>query len=192
MIRPCMVVVAGPAGSGKSQHFPVTSFGCDGFNVDLHAATENGGSFGAIPRAVRLRAQKACEAFILDHIARRESFAVETTLRSSIAIEQARQAQGAGFETNMVFVSAGLADECVRRVRLRGLAGGHAAPESEIRDIHDRSLSNLLLALDVFEHVELYDNSIRGVAPRFVGEVLGGRLVPRIDPMPDWVPASLR
>ena len=187
-----MLIVAGPAGSGKSLHFPVSSFGCDGFNVDLHAASENGGSFGSIPRSVRLRAQKACEAFILDHIARGESFAVETTLRSGVAIEQARQARSAGFETNMIFVCAGRPDECVRRVQIRGLSGGHAAPEDEIRDIHDRSLANLLLSLDVFDLIELYDNSVRGAAPRFIGEVIAGRLLAKVDPLPNWVPEQLR
>jgi predicted ABC-type ATPase len=125
-----MVVVAGPAGSGKSRHFPVDSFGSDGFNVDLRAALSSGSSRG-IPRSVRFRAQKECEAFVMDHIARRESFAVETTLRSAVAIEQARQALRAGFEVRMIFVCAGHADECVVRVRLRGLSGGHAAPEAQ-------------------------------------------------------------
>jgi predicted ABC-type ATPase len=85
-----MVVVAGPAGSGKSRHFPVDSFGCDGFNVDVRAAALDGGSSHAIPRALRLRAQKECEAFVLDHIARGESFAVETTALSSQRSSHAR------------------------------------------------------------------------------------------------------
>ena len=187
-----MVVVAGPAGSGKSRQFPVDSFGCDGFNVDLRAAALNGGSSHAIPRALRLRAQRECEAFVRDHIARGESFAVETTLRSSAAIDQARQARSAGFETRMIFVCAGQAEECVRRVRIRGLGGGHAAPEAEIRDIHSRSLSNLVVAADVFERIELYDNSAWMAAPRRVGRLVGRRLVAAIDPVPNWVPKPLR
>ena len=75
--------------------------------VDLHAAALHAGSSHGIPRALRLQAQKECEAFVLDHIARRESFAVETTLRSHAAIEQARQARSAGFETRMIFICAG-------------------------------------------------------------------------------------
>jgi predicted ABC-type ATPase len=187
-----MVVVAGPAGSGKSRHFPVDSFGSDGFNVDLRAAALSGGSSHGIPRPVRLRAQKECEAFVMDHIARGESFAVETTLRSTVAIEQARQALRAGFEARMIFVCAGQADECVGRVRLRGLAGGHAAPEDEVRDIYARSLSNLIAAADVFDRIELYDNFARGAAPRFVGQILERRLVAAVDLVPSWVPEPLR
>jgi hypothetical protein len=84
-----MLVVAGPPGSGKSLHFPVASFGADGFNVDLRAAAANGGSFLGIPRSVRSSVQRECERFIEDHIARRVSFAVETTLRTAISMSQA-------------------------------------------------------------------------------------------------------
>ena len=33
MLRPRMIVVAGPPGSGKTRFFPVTAFGIDGFNI---------------------------------------------------------------------------------------------------------------------------------------------------------------
>ncbi|WP_437611380.1 hypothetical protein WMF20_05730 [Sorangium sp. So ce834] len=192
MTRPHMIVVAGPPGSGKSLHFPVAELGGDGFNVDVRAAALNGGSFRSIPRTVRRRAQKECEAFVEDHIARRASFAVETTLRTRIALEQAQRARDAGFSTIMIFVTAGRADECVRRVRLRGLAGGHAAPEDELRDIYERSMSNLVAALEIFDHVELYDNSVRGTAPRLVGSVIDGRFVAAPGALPDWIPERLR
>jgi predicted ABC-type ATPase len=186
------MVVAGPPRSGKSTHFPVDRFGCDSFNVDLRAAAHNGGSARAIPPAVRLRAQRECEAFVEDHIARRESFAVESTRSTTIAIEQARRARKDGFAAQMIFVTAGGPDECVRRIRVRGLAGGHAAPEAEIRDIYARSMTNLLLALDVFDRIELHENAVRGAAPRFVGSVVAGRLIAQHEPLPAWVPDRLR
>ncbi len=129
---------------------------------------------------------------MLDHIARSESFAVETTLRSQAAIEQARQARSAGFETRMIFICTGKAEECVLRVRIRGLGGGHSAPEAEIRDIYARSLSNLVVAADVFERIELHDNSAWMAAPRRVGRLVGHRLVTAVDPVPSWVPEPLR
>ena len=186
-----MVVVAGPSGSGKSRHFPVNAFGCDGFNVDLHAAAENHGSSRSVPPEVRLRAQRSFEAFILDHIARGESFAEESTLRSGIAIEQARQARSAGFQTTMIFVTTGAADACVLRVRIRGLAGGHSAPEAEIRDIYERSMSNLVLALDVFDRIELYDNGVWMAEPRLVARIVGRRLAARVEQLPAWVPSPI-
>jgi predicted ABC-type ATPase len=187
-----MVVVAGPPGSGKSSHFPVEGGPIDGFNVDLRAAAYNGGSFRDIPRAVRDRARRECEAFIDEHLAEGKSFAVETTLRSGVAIEQARRAQGAGFETDMIFVTAGRPEECVARVRLRGLAGGHAASEGELRDIYARSMANLVQAAEVFDRIDLYDASVRGAPPRLVGRVAAGRFVPAVAPLPDWLPERFR
>lgn len=187
-----MVVIAGPPGSGKSSHFPVDSGRIDGFNIDVRAAALNGGSFQEIPRAVRVRAQRECEVFIEEHLTAGRSFAVETTLRSGTAIEQARRAQRAGFETDMVFVTAGRADECVARVRLRGLAGGHAAPEAELRDIYARSMANLVLAAEVFERIDLYDASARGAPPRLVGRVTAGRFVAVVTPLPDWIPEPFK
>jgi len=92
----------------------------------------------------------------------------------------------------MIFVSAGQADECVRRVRIRGLAGGHSAPEEEIRDVYARSMSNLILAPDVFDRIELYDNAAWMAAPRLVGRVIGHRLAVNVQPLPEWVPRALR
>ena len=85
-----------------------------------------------------------------------------------------------------------LTDALPADMRIRGLGGGHAAPEAEIRDIHSRSLSNLVVATDVFERIELYDNSAWMAPPRRVGRVVGRRLVAAIDPVPNWVPEPLR
>ena len=72
-----MIVVAGPPGSGKTRYFPVTAFGVEAFNIDDRCA-QILGSYRAIPRDVRRAVAKECERFVLDHIERRESFAVET------------------------------------------------------------------------------------------------------------------
>jgi predicted ABC-type ATPase len=48
---------------------------------------------------------KECERFVLDHIERRESFAVETTLRTTASIDQAEIARKNGFATEMHFVA---------------------------------------------------------------------------------------
>ena len=187
-----MLVIAGPPGSGKSLHFPVTSLGADGFNVDLRAAAANHGSSAGIPRAVRRSVQRQCELFIEEHIAGGRSFAVETTLRTSIAISQAANARSAGFDTTMIFVCAGSADECVHRVRLRGLAGGHSAPEAEVRSIYAASLVNLVVAVRTFERVEIYDNGVRGEAPRLVARASLGSIVTLAhESPPTWLSDTL-
>src|SRR5919108_4437798 len=104
MRRPRMIVVAGPPGSGKTRYFPVTAFGVDSFNIDDRCA-QILGSYRSIPRDVRRAVAKECERFVLEHIANRASFAVETTMRTSAAIDQAYLARKAGFGTEMRFIA---------------------------------------------------------------------------------------
>jgi predicted ABC-type ATPase len=90
---PLAVVIAGPSGSGKSTYFPVREFGIGSFNVDDRCAQLNHGSYQAIPYQVRAQAQTECERFIAESIAGHCSFAVETTLRTLVAVEQAERAR---------------------------------------------------------------------------------------------------
>lgn len=146
MARPRMIVVAGPPGSGKTMYFPVTAFGVDSFNIDDRCA-QILGSYRAIPRDVRRAVAKECERFVLDHIERGKSFAVETTLRTPAAIEQAELARKNGFATEMRFVATDSIAENVARVLQRAQAGGHGASEREIRAIHQASVANLRTAV---------------------------------------------
>lgn len=89
-------------------------------------------------------------------------------------------------------ITAGRVEECIQRVRLRGLAGGHSAPAHELRDIYERSMKNLLEAPEVFQGIELYDNSVRDAAPRRVGRVVEGRFYSDSKELPNWLPKEFR
>jgi predicted ABC-type ATPase len=152
-----MIVIAGPSGSGKSTHFAANRFRIAFFNVDDRCALLNGGSYHAIPAEIRTQAQHECERFINDCTAQGTSFAVETTLGSAVAIDQAERARIAGFTIKMIFVATGNVQENVHRVVLRGLDGGHSAPAERIVEIYQRSLANLPRAIAVFDEVAIYD-----------------------------------
>lgn len=184
-----MIVVAGPPGSGKTRYFPVTAFGVDAFNIDDRCA-QILGSYRAIPRDVRRAVAKECERFVLDHIGRRQSFAVETTLRTSAAIGQAELARQGGFATEMHFVATDSIAENLARVLQRTQAGGHGASEREIRAIHQASIANLRRAVAVFGRVRVYDSTVRWAPPRLVAAARDGR-VARLDPIPVWLEAAL-
>ncbi len=189
MSQPRMIVVAGPPGSGKTRFFPVTGFGVDAFNIDDRCA-QILGSYRAIPRDVRRAVAKECERFVLDHIMRRESFAVETTLRTTAAIGQAELARKNGFATLMRFVATDSIAENVARVLQRAQAGGHGASEREIRAIHQASVENLRKAVGTFERVRVYDSTTRWTPPRLVAVARGGRLVVQ-GATPGWLEAAL-
>ena len=141
-MRPKMIVVAGPPGSGKSVAFPVDSFGVDSFNADDRSAQLNNGSYQGIPLEIRAIVNKEFEAFVEDHIRNHKSFAIETTLRSDITFRQAGQARAEGFEIQMRYIAL-TASQNLKRVIARALAGGHSAPADQLQKIHEASLKNL-------------------------------------------------
>jgi predicted ABC-type ATPase len=189
MVRPRMIVVAGPPGSGKTRYFPVTAFGIDSFNIDDRCA-QIIGSYRAIPLDVRRAVAKECERFVLHHIEHEKSFAVETTLRTIAAIEQAELARERGFATELRFVATDSIAENVARVLQRAQAGGHGASEREIRAIHQASIANLRKALAAFERVRMYDSTTRWAPPRLVGVARHCRVV-RYGPSPRWLEDAL-
>jgi predicted ABC-type ATPase len=170
-----MIVVAGPPGSGKTSSFPVTAFGVDGFNIDDRCA-QILGSYRAIPRHVRRAVAKECERFVQRHIETARSFAVETTLRTKAAIEQAQLAEARGFATEMIFVATDSIDENLARILQRAQGGGHGASEREVRAIHEASLTNLGAAIDAFERVVIYDSTARWSTPQLVATSHDGRI----------------
>jgi predicted ABC-type ATPase len=171
-----MIVVAGPPGSGKSRYFPVSAFGVEAFNIDDRCA-QILGSYRAIPRDVRRAVARECERFVMDHIERGKSFAVETTLRTVAAIEQAALARQSGFATEMRFVATGSVAENVARVLQRSQAGGHGASEREIRAIYQASVANVQKAIVAFERVRVYDSTVRWAPPQLVAVAREGRVV---------------
>jgi predicted ABC-type ATPase len=190
-MKPEMIVVAGPSGSGKSRHFGVQQFGVASFNVDDRCAALNGGSYLAIPGTIRAQAQQECEQFVNDCTAQRTSFAVETTLRTTVSIEQAERARTAGFVIKMIFVATDDVRINVLRVARRGLDGGHSAPAERIADIYQESLANLPRALPIFDEVVLYDSSAHNQLPRLVRIYHHQRITFEEPPIPRWLAAAI-
>jgi predicted ABC-type ATPase len=184
-----MIVVAGPAGSGKRTTFPPREFGTDFFSVDDRCAQLNGGLHTGIRPRLRARIATECHSFVEQHIADRASFAVDTTLRSDAAIRQAEAANAAGFSTMLFFLATDDVRLNIERIAARGRMGGHSSPEADIRAIYAASMANLPRAVAVFSRVECFDNSPRGASPVRVLAFDRGSVIYRSDPLPAWAAA---
>ena len=187
-----MIAVAGPPGSGKSTAFPVNSFGMAFFNADDRAAELNGGSYLGISAQIREQVNREYERFVIDFIRRRQSFAIETTLRSDVTFEQARLAKDAGFEIEMRYMALATFELHLERVKARADAGGHSASESTLRRIHSASLANLPKAIEETDELWVYDNTQLGGPPRLVMEARVGSIVFLSDPPPTWLVSAIR
>jgi predicted ABC-type ATPase len=126
----------------------------------------------------------------LNHIENRRSFAVETTLRTGAAIDQAVLARKQGFTTEMRFIATNSIAENVARVLQRAQGGGHGASEREIRAIHQAGLANLRKAIPLFDRVRVYDSTTRWAPPRLIAFARVGKLTRRGE-TPAWLDASL-
>ncbi len=190
-MSPRMIVIAGPPGSGKSSIFPVSSFGISHFNADDRAAELNGGSYIGIPRQIRTVVNRDFEAFVLECIEQRTSFAIETTLRSGITFEQAKLAKAAGFTTEMRYLALRDFAMHVERVKARADAGGHSASEATLLETYKSSLANLPEAIAQMDDLWVYDNSAVGGPPKLVLQSEKGSILFLTEDPPAWISSAL-
>jgi len=190
-MAPRMIVVAGPPGSGKSTAFPVNGFGVACFNADDRAAELNRGSYVGISAQIRQQVNREYEQFVSESIQRRQSFAIETTLRSDVTFEQARLAKTAGFGIEMRYLALATFALHLERVKARADAGGHSASESTLGRIHNASFANLPRAIEETGELWVYDNTRLGGPPQLVMEARAGKIVFLSDPPPSWLASAL-
>src|SRR5262245_46968349 len=190
-----MFIIAGPPGAGKSSLFSLKRFAERTFNADDRAAELNSGSYRDIPLSVRAAVNREFEDFIHANIRSGHSFALETTLRSSVTFDQAKPARENCFRVVMRYVALDTPERHIERVMQRAARGGHSASEMTLRRIHESSLRNLPLALipeqSGIEFVRVYDNSSFGQAPNLVLEAERGRIIRLAQAFPAWLQIAL-
>lgn len=190
-----MFIIAGPPGGGKTSVLSRVNFDGPSFNADDRAAQLNNGSYVGIPQSIRTIVNREFENFVQEQIRCGNSFAIETTLRSTISFEQAKLAKSHGFDVTMRYVALASVEQHIERVIRRAFRGGHSASEPTLRRIHAASMSNLPLALNPaasgVDFLRVYDNSVLEASPLLVLVADHGRITYQAPDLPDWVRNAL-
>ncbi len=141
---PTIYVIAGCNGAGKTtfaREFLPREVKCLRF---LNADEIARGLSPLKPSAGAVRAARLLLTQVAEHLRRRETFALESTLSGKTYIRRFRQARQLGYEIELHYLWLSSPTQAIARVRQRVRQGGHHVPAADIRRRFKRSLSHLL------------------------------------------------
>jgi predicted ABC-type ATPase len=158
---PCIYVLAGTNGAGKSSigGAMFQRKGAEYFNPDEAAKRILSANPGTTQEEANSVAWNEGKRLLEHAIDERRNFAFETTLGGHTISALLEKALSAGIEVRLWYVGLESPELHIARVRSRVSKGGHAIPESTIRERYVRSRWNLIQLLPKLNEVIVYDNS---------------------------------
>ncbi len=192
-VKPTLLVVAGPNGSGKTTVTVRLRQDCWSDDVEYlnpdEIAQERFGDWNS-PQAV-LSAARWAEERREALLAAGRGIAFETVLSAPDKLEFIARARALGYFVRVFFI--GTEDPRINAARVAGrvIAGGHTVPIEKIVSRYGRSMANASIAIRISDRVYLFDNSIDGADAVLCARTEDG-LVRRVyAPLPAWVSAAL-
>ena len=198
--RPCIYVLAGTNGAGKSSVAGAVfrQAGADYFNPDEATAR----ILAANPDISTAEANSAAwhegKRLLERAIAERLDFAFETTLGGHTISALLLEALTAGIEVRMWFVGLSSPELHMARVRSRVARGGHDIPEEKIRERYDRSRIHLIELMPRLTELRVFDNSFdadphagRAPEPMLILHLSKGKILEMVElpRTPQWAKA---
>lgn len=173
MAEATIYVLAGVNGSGKSSigGAAFESRGLIFYNPDAAARQLITSHPNMAQQMANAHAWTLGKEMLEKAIARKETFAFETTLGGNTITKLLIQAAQEGAKIKIWYAGLKSVEMNIARVKARVEQGGHDIPEADIRKRWDSSRRNLLKLLPHLESFRLYDNSHeadpkRGAPPR--------------------------
>jgi len=161
------LIIAGPNGAGKTtfalQFLPREAGFLDFVNADAIAA----GLSPLDPSRATVEAGRLMIRSIVNHVARGEDFAFETTLAGRRYARAIPTWRAEGYRVGLIFLALPIVELAISRVAERVRHGGHSVPESVIRRRFVAGRANFdRVFKSLVDEWWLYDNSTR--APRLI------------------------
>jgi predicted ABC-type ATPase len=175
-LRPKLIIIAGPNGSGKTTFTPLMlqhdwAEGCLFINPDEIAKNEFGdwNSPDAVLKAV-VRAQELREKCLKSG----RSMLIESVFSAPDKLDFIHRAKTAGFFIRFFFIGTDSPEINASRVARRVLSGGHEVPIAKIISRYSKSIANASVAMLIADRGYVYDNSITDKNPRLLFRVRDG------------------
>ena len=178
-LKPEMIVVAGPNGSGKTSvtkkllHHEWTE-GTMYINPDEIAQDIFGdwNSQEAVYKAAKYseRLRERC-------LAERTSFVFETVMSSPEKVDFIIRAKKAGFFIRIFYISTNHPSINASRIAKRVMQGGHDVPISKIISRYYKSIANCKIISSLVDRLYVYDNSIDGADASLQFRMTKGQVV---------------
>lgn len=188
-MRPVLLVIAGPNGSGKTtitrrlqqDHW---SEGVEYLNPDDIAQERFGGwnDGNAIKKAAEWTGQRREEL-----LAKHKGIAFETVFSTPEKLDFLMRAKIEGYFVRVFFVSTESPTINAARVADRVMRGGHDVPISKIISRYTKSMDNILSAMQIADRVYLYDNSVDNQDALLSARTENGLLRKVYGPASGWV-----
>ena len=165
--RPCLYIVAGPNGSGKTtfaRKFLPDYARCKQFvNADLIA----GGLSPFSPEAEAMRAGRLLLEQIRRLASKRSDFGFETTLSGVTYVSLLRKLKTQGYRIQLFFLWIPTVEMALARIADRVRRGGHDIPEKVVRRRFHKGIDNLFTRYrPLLDSWTLFDNS--STVPRLI------------------------
>lgn len=189
--RPCVVIVGGVNGSGKSTFarraaesellLGQTAINPDELSKEAQAELPSLNDSGASLAGAE-RAEKA----VWRAIAEGRSVAVETVLSSDKFIPVLAAARKRRYRTRLIFIAVPTVDATLARIASRVLDGGHDVPPERVRARWSRAHDNLVRLLPLIDDLMVFSNAVGD--PLLVADKIGrgGKLTLRdFDALPE-------
>ena len=195
--RPCIYVLAGTNGAGKSSVAGAMfrESGAEYFNPDEAAQRYRSANPGMSQQEGNSAAWLQGKRLLERAISERLDFALETTLGGHTIASLLRRALTEKIEVRVWYVGLASPELHIARVRSRVAAGGHGIPEARIHERYDKSRMNLVDLLPRLTELRVYDNSEerdprKGEAPqpRLLLHMVQGKIVElsELSKIPEW------
>jgi predicted ABC-type ATPase len=193
----CIYVLAGTNGAGKSSigGAAIRQKGADYFNADEATQRIRSSNPRISQRDANSAAWQEGKRLLVEAIANRLVFAMETTLGGDTIAGLLLRALAEGIEVRMWYVGLATPELHIARVRARVARGGHDIPESKVRERYVRSRVNLIRLLPQLTELRVFDNSLEAdpavgsaPTPMLVLHVVNGTIVATcgLSQVPEW------